>query len=110
MNPIYEYCFYIKNTHQLVSSKSIDQYICLKMDIHYNPKKYSSLYESIIWFGISLYIETIQNEKSMITEEFLNERNPFQDEKDNSYFQKIFLLMKEIFIEKYDFFVKIEYE
>jgi hypothetical protein len=107
MEVIYEYGFYEKMTHKIVSSRYIDKLLCTQTDRIYDPKKYSSLYETIIWYGISLYIEAKKEGKSNITEEFLNSRHPFEGDEENPYFQKIYDFIKEIFIKKYDFIVKI---
>lgn len=104
MDVIYEYGFYTKDTHHLVSSRSLDKYLCSLTHQKYHSKQYSSLFESIIWYGISIYN---QAQKEGFTEELLKKNNPFEDKKDNIYYQEIYMFIKEIFVDKYDFVVKI---
>lgn len=107
MEVVYEYGFYDKITHKVVSSRFLDKLLCSQTDRIYHPKKYSSLYESIMWYGISLYFEAKKENKENITKEILGLNHPFKGEEENPLFQKIYAFIKEIFIEKYDFVVKI---
>lgn len=107
MDVIYEYGFYTKDTYQLVSSRSLDKYLCSLTHQKYHSKQYSSLFESIIWYGISIYIDAQKEGIFSITEELLKKNNPFEDQKDNIYCQEIYLFMKKIFVDKYNFVVKI---
>lgn len=107
MDVIYEYGFYTKDTHQLVSSRSLDKYLCSLTHQKYHSKQYSSLFESIIWYGISIYIDAQKEDIFSITEELLKKHNPFENTNHQNYDQQIFMFMKEIFVDKYDFVVKI---
>jgi hypothetical protein len=108
MKIIYEYVFYQKNTKDIISSRYIDQYICLKMKRDFNPHQYSSLYDSIIWFAISLFIEMDKNNLTQFTYDFLQNHYPFLNESEE--YQNIFYLLEDILINKYDFFVQMKYE
>lgn len=107
MDVVYEYSFYDKITNKIISSRLLDKTICSQTGRIYHPKEYSTLYDSIMWYGISLYFEAKKEGKSSITEEILYSNNPFEGDEDNPFFQRIYDFMKEIFIEKYDFVVKI---
>lgn len=107
MDLVYEYCFYDKITHKVISSRFLDKFLCSKTGQIYHPKEYSSIFESIIWYGISLYFEAKKEGKSSITEEMLNSHHPFKGDEENPLYKRIYDFMKEVFIEKYDFIVKI---
>jgi hypothetical protein len=107
MDVIYEYGFYTKDTHQLISSRSLDKYLCSFTHQKYHSKQYSSLFESIIWYGISIYIDAQKEGIFSITEELLQKHNPFENTIHQNDDEKIYLFMKEIFVDKYDFVVKI---
>lgn len=107
MDLVYEYGFYDKITHQVISSRFLDKTLCSQTGRIYHPKVYSTLYESIMWYGISLYFEAKKEGKSRITEEMLDLHHLFKGEEENPLYKRIYDFMKEVFIEKYDFVVKI---
>ncbi len=107
MEVIYEYGFYDKIKHKMISSRFLDKTLCSQTNRIYNPKEYSSLYESIMWYGISLYFEAKKQGKSSITKEILESHHPFEGDREDIHLQTIYAFIREIFIEKYDFEVKI---